>query len=266
VPFLLSFDVDAEEDIEAIPRVLDLLRAHRLPAGFACVGEWVERFPAEHWRIVAEGHEVVNHGYANHTARDGRGVLVPTGFYHALGRPEMDRDIRAGHAALGRILGLAPAGFRAPHFATLRRRHLGYVYETLRALGYRYSSSTALGSTGDGIPSLRDGIVELPVLGCPQHPASVFDSWHLVAAPDRPHGPGDLLRLGRRILTEARGSGPSWINLYFDPSVSRATREFEDLLSLVAAADHLEPMALGAFAARWHQATLASREQGGGRA
>jgi len=264
-PLLLSFDVDTDGDLSALPVVLDRLRAHGLSASFACVGEWVERRPAEHRRLLAEGHEVLNHGYAIHNGRDASGALVSTRFYHTLTAAEMDRDIRAGHAAIQRTLGMSPAGFRAPHFGTLRRRHLGPLYATLRALGYRYSSSTALGTTGWGVPLVHDGLVELPVMGCPDHPTSPFDSWHLWGAPDHPHAPGDLPRLGHRILADTRtAKGPTWINVYFDPAMAPATRDFEAFLSLVGAADHIEVLTLGAFAACWSGGDPARAMSGAG--
>ncbi len=251
MPAVLSFDVDADVDVEALPSLLALLRAHSIRASFACIGEWVERCPAEHRRIAAEGHEVMNHGYAMHTGRDARGVLVCTRFYHSLTPQEMAWDIRAGHAVLQDVLGVTPVGFRAPHFATLRRHQFGPLYATVRELGYSFSSSTSLGSTGDGVPFLADGVVELPLLGCPDHPTSVFDSWHILAAPDTPHAPADLFALSRRIVAAAATSGgPGWINMYFDPSVATACGDFAAVLALLASAPHLEVLSLGDFAGR----------------
>ena len=253
VPLLLSFDVDMDADVDAIPALLDILRARALSASFACVGELVRQRPTEHRRVLAEGHEVLNHGYAIHNGRDATGALVSTRFYNKLDPKEVDDDIRAGHEAIEQTLEVDLRGFRAPHFGTLRWGDLRHVYETLRALGYPYSSSTALGTIGRGVPWMDEKLVELPVMGCPMHPMAPFDTWHLWSAPDHPHAPGDLARLGSRILGLARTpGGPSWINVYFDPAmVHSAPGELEGFLSLVAAARHIEVLTLGAFAHRW---------------
>lgn len=259
VPFILSFDVDTEVDVDALGTVLDQLRSHRLTASFACIGEWVERRPAEHRQVLAEGHEVLNHGHTSHTELGAEGQRVSTRFYHPLTPLEIAGDIQAGHAAIHRTLGVSPVGFRAPHFATLRRHHFRSIYAALRRLGYRYSSSTTLGSTGDGLPHMEGDLVELPLMGCPHHPTSVFDSWHVCEAPDRPHRPGDLLRLVRHSLSAAQDVGsPSWINVYFDPAIAKVAREFSEVLALIAAAD-LEVLTLSAFATRWQAAGVAAR-------
>lgn len=59
----LTFDDGPEEAV--LPRILDTLRERRLQATFFLVGKEVERHPALVRRLVAEGHEVENHGYGH---------------------------------------------------------------------------------------------------------------------------------------------------------------------------------------------------------
>jgi peptidoglycan-N-acetylglucosamine deacetylase len=47
------------------PRILDILKAQKVPALFFVVGEQAERYPELLARIVAEGHEIGNHTYTH---------------------------------------------------------------------------------------------------------------------------------------------------------------------------------------------------------
>jgi peptidoglycan/xylan/chitin deacetylase (PgdA/CDA1 family) len=85
----LTFDVDAEAPILAesglyahnlgvmshqaygplvgVPRILELLREHELPATFFVPGWTAERYPQTVEAILAAGHEVGHHSYAHHS-------------------------------------------------------------------------------------------------------------------------------------------------------------------------------------------------------
>ena len=61
----ISFDCDYPEDIEAIPRLLQMLTNYEFKASFACVGAWIQKYPKEHAMILEHGHEIVNHTYSH---------------------------------------------------------------------------------------------------------------------------------------------------------------------------------------------------------
>jgi peptidoglycan-N-acetylglucosamine deacetylase len=83
-----------------VPRVLELLARHQLPATFFIPGHTVESFPQEVERILAAGHEVGHHSYAH---------VDPSQQTPAEERADMERAL----AALERI-GVRPQGFRSP--------------------------------------------------------------------------------------------------------------------------------------------------------
>jgi peptidoglycan/xylan/chitin deacetylase (PgdA/CDA1 family) len=221
----VSFDLDLDADIASLPMVLEALRDRNVRATFACIGAYVEQYPREHAAILAEGHEVMNHGYQLHHEIRG-GTPVAHRFYHEMPKEEIERDIHRGHDALVQGLGHEPAGFRVPHFATMNWPQVrDWVFPVLKAAGYRYSSSTtAINAPYGGRCFEWDGISEFPLLTCPEHPRSVLDSWHCETLPGHPHSPQTFLPLFRRALELSCGFGErTYVNIYLDPS--RVTRE-----------------------------------------
>ena len=102
------------------PDVLDALAAEGVRATFFVLGRQVERHPAIVRRMVAEGHQLANHGYDH-------GILIFRGARHV--RDQLVRTQRAVEAAVGadavtRVF-RAPHGFRGPATA-LGSRRAGY--------------------------------------------------------------------------------------------------------------------------------------------
>lgn len=102
----------------ATPRVLDVLRRHRVAATFFVVGSHVRRFPALLRAAWDEGHEIGNH-------TDSHRKLLLAG-------PRASRDeLRRAHETISDVVGAPPLVFRAPHgyknpFVTGAARALGY--------------------------------------------------------------------------------------------------------------------------------------------
>lgn len=95
--------IDDGPDAEGTPRILDLLAKHDAKATFFVIGRQVERDPALCRRIISEGHGVENHTYSH-----------PAGFWWAMPRPFVRREIeRASHAIVS-ATGKAPRFFRSP--------------------------------------------------------------------------------------------------------------------------------------------------------
>jgi len=155
-----------------VPRILGILDRHGVPATFFVPGYTAERYPGVVRDIVAAGHEVAHHGYLHETLE---GVDPETEAAY------LDR----GLAALERVAGVRPVGYRAPMWEP--------TWATARLLaerGFLYDSS------------LMDADVpyELAVAGVPDV-ASIVDD------PD-PLGAG---RLGAVLLRSPAWSGEGLI-------------------------------------------------------
>ena len=174
--YALSFDLDHERDIRAVPRLLKILAKHRIPAAFACVGRWIECYPTVHRQIVHEGHEIINHTYSHPDSME-----FNARHFQELSSAEQQEEIRRCDRVRRRIRRHTPIGFRTPHFG---RAHTPVVYPLLRKLRYQYSSSTiAYHAPYYSAPYRMDGIVEIP-LGCsPSNPRTPFDSWSSRVSP-----------------------------------------------------------------------------------
>ncbi len=141
----LSFDVDAESVMLAadpanadraslmshqaygpdvgVPRILALLDRLGVSATFFVPGATADRHPAALEAILAAGHDVGHHGYLHESL---------AGTDEATER----RYLELGLAALERVGGVRPIGYRAPWWeATERTRPL------LAEYGFRYDSS-----------------------------------------------------------------------------------------------------------------------------
>jgi peptidoglycan/xylan/chitin deacetylase (PgdA/CDA1 family) len=84
-----------------VPRLLTLLERHRIPSTFFVPGYTAERYPAVVKDIVRAGHEIAHHGYLHEQ---------PT----ALTIEQEVEALDKGSAALEKIAGLRPVGYRAP--------------------------------------------------------------------------------------------------------------------------------------------------------
>jgi len=227
----LSFDCDYEEDITALPELLDILDECRISASFACVGRWIERFPEIHRSLLDRGHEIVNHTY---THPDNQ-VLSPEREFNQLTSDEKRFEIEKCHQVCSDILNYEPTGFRTPHFGRL---FSGDDYQILKELGYIYSSSTVATETpAGGQPFVTgEGIIEIPVSTCPRHPFSVLDSWHTVSerAPNPMHrGSDDFYRIFKKLIDVAIKTR-CYINIYLDPQDVVKIESFISLLKYLA--------------------------------
>ncbi|MDX1871590.1 polysaccharide deacetylase [Mycolicibacterium sp. 120266] len=140
-----SFDVDAESAVlwgndavaarmsvishqaygplVGVPRILDLLERHQIPATFFVPGHTAHRYPDAVRSIVAAGHEIAHHGYLHEQ---------PTAL-------TMDEEIEAldrGLAALAEVAGVRPVGYRAPMWDLSWR-----TPDLLAERGFLYDSS-----------------------------------------------------------------------------------------------------------------------------
>jgi polysaccharide deacetylase family protein (PEP-CTERM system associated) len=141
-----------------VDMLLSLLDQEQVKATFFTFGAIARRYPSMVQAIVANGHELASHGYADHLAWQ-------------QSRTQFRLDIVRSKHLLEDIGGEAVSGYRAPRFS------LGvddrWIFDTLFRNGYRYSSSIYPLWSGPQrparmprfafFPAGASGILELPV-------------------------------------------------------------------------------------------------------
>jgi len=237
----ITFDVEYARDAQSLARAVEVLDSFDFKGSFACIGKLVEQFPRQHALVADEGHEIVNHTYS-HPNHD---ELNPGEFFNRLPRERQEWEIAEFERVSRKILDVTPVGFRAPHFGDLNSQS---AYEILEKRGYIYSSSTVLTKTKSGgmpfFPSRKNflhpaegvdafKIVELPVMTCPEHFYSVFDSFHSFRTSPPAHSAAEFQRLFEKSVSTALQRGiPA--TFYFDPSDVAGLREFEACLEFLS--------------------------------
>ena len=220
-PTIVLSDCDFPVDVEALPALCDALSARDIRGSFAVVGQWVDRYPEQHRAISDGGHELINHSHTHPNLRNTSYDFAASEefterMFGDLSRAEQLDELRQCHEAVCRHLGVEMAGCRLPHFGNLAPET---AYGLMREVGYCFSSSLlAVLSPTLGAPyTALEGITEIPVAGCPQHPFTVFDTWHcLVKNGGRHAAEGEFLQLALGALDSCQRHG-GLLNLYFDP-------------------------------------------------
>ena len=129
----------------AVPRILELLEAHRVPASFYVPGWVAERERGAVEAIAAAGHEIAHHGYLHEPPA-------------SLSRDEEAAVLDRGSAILEDITGERPLGYRSPSWELS-----AHSLDLLAQRGFVYDSSLM----GDDAPYLVAAgdatLVEIPV-------------------------------------------------------------------------------------------------------
>jgi peptidoglycan-N-acetylglucosamine deacetylase len=163
----LTFDVDAESALmgldweetsnysafserrfgvaRGLPRVLAFLADEGIRGTFYVPGYTAEHYPDEVGEIVEQGHELAHHGYLHRP---------PNRLDRAGQREELERGV----AALEKLTGKAPIGYRSPSWDVTPE-----TFTLLGEMGFDYDSSLM----GDDHPYIETlggvSLVELPV-------------------------------------------------------------------------------------------------------
>ena len=124
----------------AMPRILDLLAAYKLPATFFVPGHTAESFPGSVEKILAAGHELAHHGYG-HEAPGGQS-------------PEEERrSLERGLAVLERFMDRPALGYRSPSWD-----YSDVTLSLLLEYGFLYDSSLFAGDYHPYHPRLGDQV------------------------------------------------------------------------------------------------------------
>jgi len=132
---------------KGVPRILDILKRHAVPASFYVPAVTALLYPEEQRRVVAEGHEVGIHGWIHE-----RNSVLPL---------DAERDLQMRSAdTLEKVTGVRPVGIRTPSWD-----FSPHTLAITRDMGLLYDSSLMADDdchelTLDGEAT---GVVELPV-------------------------------------------------------------------------------------------------------
>jgi peptidoglycan-N-acetylglucosamine deacetylase len=231
---LLTFDVDAESPIlvegrryadnagvmshqaygplVGVPRILDLLQEHQLPATFFVPGLTAERYPDTVEQILAAGHEIGHHSYAH---------FSPFDQDEAAERADFERALEA----LARFR-VEPKGFRCPSWEPAWR-----TPALVAEYGLEYDSSLMDADSPYLLQTDAGDIVELPVHWS-------LDDWEQYAYLPRPpfkspiEGPQKVLDLWISELDAMRRYGCIFV-LTCHPFLSGRPHRVEVLRALI---------------------------------
>jgi peptidoglycan/xylan/chitin deacetylase (PgdA/CDA1 family) len=187
----ISFDCENSEDMKRIPSLSGMLKDNDVTTSFALRGDMVEAHENITKEILRNGHEIINHTFAH-----------PQKF-RLIDAQSMRKEIESFQELVKKRFCYRPEGFRAPH---LMRKYDETLFQILRENGL-YDSSYV----GGGISSI-DGVVEIPLTTCPDHPQVCFDYWHHFQFPLVRSTVKEFLRLWKRLLGTRRLT-----NIFLDP-------------------------------------------------
>ncbi len=169
--FVLSFDLDLDNDYKALPIIFGLLKKYELKVSFVCIGKYVERYPKLHLRMIKEGHEIVNHSWEHPDHPE----FFPDKKFNQVSKKEREKQIMEGDKIIRNVLRYQSIGFRAPHFAFTKD-----IYLILDKLGYKYSSSRLEWQIGVyGRLVKIASITEIPLSADSGKPWEIVDTYSL---------------------------------------------------------------------------------------
>lgn len=237
--FVLSMDCDTELDIDVVMQVHLKLKAMGIQPVYAVCGEMLERGSKIYKEISDMGSEFINHGYRIHTKFNASNKTYEgTVFYDKLSKDDIVADIKEGHDAVLSILGKAPIGFRTPHFGTFQsEEQMMLIHETIKPLGYAYSSSAMplSGLVNGPLYKSKYGIYELAVSGWFDKPDLILDSWGFRYDPCRKVCEDDYIsQFGKMVDFFYKGNRPGLLNYYVDPSQVCDWEPFFECMKLTA--------------------------------
>ncbi|MES1219246.1 MAG: polysaccharide deacetylase family protein [Bacteroidota bacterium] len=91
---------------EFTPQVLQILKAHNVPAAFFCIGKRVKEHPELFKKVMEEGHIIGNHSYSHDM------------WFDLFSASKMYDDLQMMDDAMKEICGMKPILFRPPYGVT----------------------------------------------------------------------------------------------------------------------------------------------------
>jgi hypothetical protein len=192
----ISFDCENDEDMKRVPSLLGALKEANIITSFALRGDIVNQRPDLTRKILSEGHEIMNHTFS-HPPR-----------FSIVGEQTMRREVESFQQLMRKKFGYTPKGFRAPH---LMRRYDKNLFRILQQNGL-YDSSYV----GTGV-SVIDGVIEVPLTSCPDHPFVCFDYWHHFQLPVLRSSMKEFLDVWDKLLRTEQ-----IVNIFLDPRLTPA--------------------------------------------
>ena len=232
--FILSFDCDIEEDINLLPRILNHLDGLGIKPSLMIPTEILLKRKAYIHELLSLGYEFVNHGHRIHTAREGT-VYSSVFDYEKLSLSEIREDIIEANQIFKESFGYDFLGFRTPHFGNVQKKtKLKKIYEILRELGYKFSTSTIPYFLYQRGVFKTNGIFEIPLSGTFTVPLKILDSYNFY---DQSIGSFDGTKYKDEVtnlinMYKKRGNG--LINLYVDPSHINDNSDFFESMKLLS--------------------------------
>jgi hypothetical protein len=216
----LSFDCDTPEDADVVEELAGGLRDRGLAFTLSVPGQTLIEGSETYAKLASQGVEFINHGFAPHAVWHVDRYVSQT-FYRDMNEIDIVDDIARGHAAVEMVTGQVATGFRTPHFGTFQDdAQLRLIHETIRGLGYRYSTSTLPSKAlAEGPIVEYDGVFEVPLSGSISAPTTVIDSWtNLVDKSELILGKAYFERVAETLRYFVSDSIPGVFSLYADPS------------------------------------------------
>jgi hypothetical protein len=174
----LSFDCDTDLDADGVEELHRFLISRGIKATYAVPGAQLERAADVYGRLGRSGAEFMNHGGLPHAEWRGDRWAGIT-FYDTMETEVVVADIRRGHEIATSVIGVAPKGFRAPHFGCFQKpEQIALMHRTAAELGYTYCSTTVPAMGLERGPAyLSEGMIEFPCFGSVRNPETILDSW-----------------------------------------------------------------------------------------
>ena len=139
----VTLTFDAGSDAGYTSQILDTLRAFGIVAAFGITGHWAEQNPGLLQRIVAEGHQVINHSF-DHASFTG----VSSG--RRLSQEERWQQLDATEQVIQSVAGVGARPFFRPPFGD----YDASVNQDIAARGYLYNIMWTVDSRGwQGLPA-----------------------------------------------------------------------------------------------------------------
>jgi peptidoglycan/xylan/chitin deacetylase (PgdA/CDA1 family) len=132
----LTFDAGSDRGFTEL--ILDTLKAEGIHASFGLTGKWAQANPDLVKRMVAEGHQLINHTYSHLSATGLSTTKVP------LTREQRAAEVTKADEIITAVGGVSPAPWYRPPYGDIDKA----MDALMGDLGYRYTAMWTVDSLG----------------------------------------------------------------------------------------------------------------------